>query len=481
MAIYQLLALIIFADVIVTNGFLQNRRISISHPNMQIRDFQSLLRLHMKEQLSFGDIIRKKALLSFANIAISSVYFLNPEYSFADSGNLFKEVWNIINDNYYDDTFNGQGQSSWMRQRDTYLNTINKGGDEKASIIELIGKLGDKYSRILDKEKFESIWKYDAIGIGALLQSEPGKFMTVASQPIKGSSSYNIGLTLGDIVYNINGESTDQMAALTLLDKMSNDDRDYIDIEYGVSSSPQNKMKATLKRSIEKSTDPVTFKELLVPSSLDRSVDSKTKVGYIKLSEFNSKAVEKTANAIKSLSSNQVEYLILDLLGNTGGGFQFALNIGGMFMDDKVMAIAKGKLNEQNVFKSSYSQGVLWNKPLIILTDELSASASEVLAGGLHDNCRAVIVGQNSFGKGKIQAVFGLSDGEGLTLTVAQYVTPKGTIIQSKGLTPDVQIPLNNAYFNYVLNSVGLVTQPKFDGIDFSRIQELLKICKPAN
>ena len=131
------------------------------------------------------------------------------------------------------------------------------------------------------------------------------------------------------------------------------------------------------------------------------------------------------------------------------------------------MVTAVSRNDEKSAFPSSYTDGVLTDLPLVVWMDELSASASEVLAGGLHDNCRAIVVGSNSFGKGKIQAVFGLSDGEGLTMTVAQYVTPRGTIIQSKGIRPDIPIPTVNAYVSYV--GGGIFSEPDLTKLDLSK------------
>jgi carboxyl-terminal processing protease len=201
-----------------------------------------------------------------------------------------------------------------------------------------------------------------------------------------------------------------------------------------------------------------------------------SKVGYISLGDFNVEAVPGLREALKSVQAKaDVNAIVLDIRGNTGGGFQFALNIGGMFMDNKEMATAKGgKDLNANVFRTSYPDGVLTTKPLILLVDGLSASASEVLAGGLHDNCRAVIIGSKTFGKGKIQAVFGLQDGEGLTMTVAQYVTPRGTVIQSKGLQPDIPLDTTNPFIAHL---TGALSKPDLNKVDFKKAEEITKAC----
>ena len=149
-----------------------------------------------------------------------------------------------------------------------------------------------------------------------------------------------------------------------------------------------------------------------------------------------------------------------------------------MFMGDKPMVTAEGKGGDSTKFRTSYPEGQLTSKPLVVLTDGLSASASEVLVGGLKDNCRAVSAGANTFGKGKIQAVFGLTNGEGLIMTVAQYVTPKGTVIQSRGIAPDIAGPAGNAYLNLALSATPVTRTPDLETIDFTKAQEILKTCR---
>lgn len=267
------------------------------------------------------------------------------------------------------------------------------------------------------------------------------------------------------------------MTAIQVLDMMSNDESKTVEIEFArpsgssTGSSQLEKKKVVLNRSTQKAANPVSYSV--------ESLSNGSPIGYVRLSEFNAEAVNGLRAALTELKLKDVQEVVLDLRGNTGGGFQFALNIGGMFMDDKVMVTAMGKNSEKNVFKSSYIDGVIYDKPLVLLTDGLSASASEVLAGGLHDNCRAVLAGTTTFGKGKIQAVFGLADGEGMTMTVAQYVTPRGTIIQSRGLEPDIPLAGQNTYLNLVVGPS--ITKPDFKTFDFKIADEKLTLCKANN
>lgn len=379
---------------------------------------------------------------------------------------VFNEVWGIVNENFVDSTYNGK---DWKSVKDEYVRELEKGADEHDVTKKMLALLGDKYTRLLDKAYFESLWKYDAIGVGLLFQSDPNKEMMVASPPVGGSSAAKAGFQKSDIIYSINGLPTDKMTAMSLLDMMSNDKSSTVTFEYNHADDPKSsKLTTTLQRTTEKAVNPVQY-------NVQKVKEGKA-VGYIRLSEFNAEAVPGLRQALVDLKTQNVDDVVLDLRGNTGGGFQFALNIGGMFMDSKEMVTAMGRGDEKNIFKTSYPDGVLSDKPLVLLTDGLSASASEVLAGGLHDNCRAVVAGATTFGKGKIQAVFGLANGEGLTMTVAQYVTPRGTIIQSKGIQPDLPVDTMNPY-------VALLTGPSLnkadlDKIDFSKAEELLAICK---
>ena len=383
---------------------------------------------------------------------------------------VFNEVWTVVQQNFVDNTFNG---NNWDDVKRDYTEKIRQGANEGEITKKMLGLLGDKYTRLLDKAYFESIWKYDAIGVGLLFQSDPkmGNQMMIASPPLSGSSSFKAGFKKGDLIFAINGAPTDKMSAMQLLDMMSNDEQPTVTIDFSHADSSGKaqgeRSTISLLRSTERAVNPVKF--------TSQKLKNGKSVGYVRLGEFNAQAVPGIREALVSLNKLDVDEILLDLRGNTGGGFQFALNIGGMFMDNKDMVTALGRGDEKSVFKTSYPEGVLYEKPLVLLTDGLSASASEVLAGGLHDNCRATITGSTTFGKGKIQAVFGLADGEGLTMTVAQYVTPRGTIIQSKGLQPDLPLPTLNPYLAMVAGPA--LTKVDLESIDFDRSESILKAC----
>jgi carboxyl-terminal processing protease len=143
------------------------------------------------------------------------------------------------------------------------------------------------------------------------------------------------------------------------------------------------------------------------------------------------------------LKSQGANAFVIDLRSNPGGAFQSAVDVASLFMENKVATYFVDGNNVKTPFTTS-SKNVVVDEvdPIVIWIDRGSASASEVFAGAMHDNCRAVVMGDRSFGKGLIQSVFGLENGSGLVLTVAQYITPNGSVIQGSGISPDIQAKL---------------------------------------
>ena len=207
---------------------------------------------------------------------------------------LFNEVWNIVNTNYYDSTYNN---NNWENIKKDNIELLLNGNNEEKVTQKMLSVLGDKYSRLLSKQLYESLWKYDAIGVGLLFQSEPGKNMYVSAPPISGSTGAKADIRKGDIIYTINGISTDGMTAIDLLDQMSNDNTDIITIDIGRIDEITkiiNRKSITLKRSKQSAQNPVKY--------LTKRLNDGKLAGYIKLSEFNSESVPELKKAILDLN-----------------------------------------------------------------------------------------------------------------------------------------------------------------------------------
>jgi carboxyl-terminal processing protease len=175
-----------------------------------------------------------------------------------------------------------------------------------------------------------------------------------------------------------------------------------------------------------------------------KSVKSKVlegNIGYVKLSQFQEQTADDLAAAIKQLNDAKVTSLILDLRNDPGGLLNSAIDVTSQFLPKgKLVVYTKTKTGEKSEFYTSGDDS--FTPPMIVLVNQGSASASEIVAGALKDWNRAVVLGTQTFGKGSVQTVIPLSGGAGLRLTTAKYYTPKGTSIQNTGITPDIVVKI---------------------------------------
>lgn len=356
------------------------------------------------------------------------------------------EVWTLVSKYYVDNTYNSQ---DWYKVRDAYESRLiiqpdGSYDDEEAMKLAtaMVRSLGDKYSRILDREAYARIQKFDLIGVGATLMPDQDKRIMVGAPPIKGSEAEKAGIKYGDYIVAVNGVETAGRTAFDIIDQIAeNPNADVVTMTV-LTQGPNDikgegyKRDVVMKRQFIQVSNPVVYK-------ISERRNDGTVVGYIRISEFNSLVKSKLEEAINNLKAEGANAFVMDLRGNPGGAFQSAVEIAGLFLDGKVATNVVDANQIEMPFLTTKGKSLLDDAvPLVIWLDGRSASASEVLAGALHDQCRAIVMGSNSFGKGLIQAVYGLKNGSGLVLTVARYVTPAGTDIQGKGITPDIEAKL---------------------------------------
>jgi carboxyl-terminal processing protease len=261
-------------------------------------------------------------------------------------------------------------------------------------------------------------------GLGVYVVETEGGKITIVS-PIQGTPAARTGLKNGDIITRIDGQSTYGM---------SQDDAVQL-----MRGEPGTQLTLSVFRTdLNQEFDFTIIREIInVPSVEDKIVSTDPLLGYIKLNQFDAHSAEEMAASINKMEAQNAKGLILDLRDNGGGEFDAALAIADLFLGDTAVVSVKDAKGQETIHKANAGGD---NTPLIVLVNKNSASASEILAGALQDNGRAILVGEKTFGKGVVQTLFPLPDGGALKLTTQKYFTPKGTDINAIGINPDYVI-----------------------------------------
>ena len=342
------------------------------------------------------------------------------------------QVWQIVYRDYLDST----GQYSperWTSLRRDLLNKNYAGTDESYEAIRgMLARLDDPYTRFLDPKEFKQMQidtsgELTGVGIQITLDKDTKEIVVVS--PIEGTPASKAGVQPKDVIVSIDGESTKGMTT-----------EDAVKLIRGQEGS---EVTLGLRRKGEVVTVPLKRARIeinAVESRLNTGSDG-TKVGYIRLKQFNAKASREMRTAIRELEKQGAQGFVLDLRSNPGGLLEASVDIARQWLDEGTIVSTKTRDGIQDVRRATGS--AVTDRPVVVLVNEGSASASEILSGALQDNNRAVLVGQKTFGKGLVQSVRGLSDGSGLTVTIAKYLTPKGTDIHKNGIRPDVPVELS--------------------------------------
>lgn len=344
---------------------------------------------------------------------------------------LIDEVWQLIDRNYVDGSFN---QVDWRAVRQEYLGRAYSDREEAYDAIrEMLEKLGDPYTRFMDPEEFRNMQidtSGELTGVGIqLAQDEETKELIVVA-PIEDTPAFQAGIQSKDVIVSIDGQSTEGMDTNTAVGLI----RGQVGTEVQLTiRRGDREMDFTLARALIE-LHPVRY-------STQTESDG-TKVGYIRLTQFSANAADEMREAIQALETQGVEGYVLDLRINPGGLLYASIDIARMWINEGLIV---STVDRQGVSEQEAANGTaLTDKPLVVLVDGGSASASEILSGALKDNERATLVGSKTFGKGLVQSVRGLGDGSGLAVTVAKYLTPNGTDINHQGIAPDIDVELND-------------------------------------
>jgi len=334
---------------------------------------------------------------------------------------LFDDSWAIIKRNYYDPKLNEQ---NWKRWKEHYNGKIKTDEDANVAINTMLESLNDPYSKYLDKENYaQQNTSIDSkiTGVGINIASVSGKTLVISV--IEGSPAEKAGVKAGDIIFKVDGKDISGM-------KIS-------DVVSVVRGEIGTKVKLTIlrkKQVIIKTVPRDEIKIKTVKSSIYKNIgyiQIMTFIGNTTPSEFIT-AVEKTDKA---------EGLIIDLRGNTGGLLPNAVFIANMFINKGTLVSIVGRNGYKQDINAQSTDYVI-EKPMLVLVDGGSASASEILSGALKDYHRAKLIGTKTYGKGMVQRIIPMPNETGINLTTAIYLTPMGHNINKKGIEPDIKVEL---------------------------------------
>jgi carboxyl-terminal processing protease len=344
------------------------------------------------------------------------------------------QTWQIVFRDYLD--INGKyTPEKWRNLRRQVLSKSYGSTKESYEAIRgMLASLDDPYTRFLDPREFKEMQidtsgELSGVGIQLSLDKETKELVVVS--PIEGSPASRAGVMPKDVIVSIDGKSTKGMST-----------EDAVKLIRGQAGST---VTLTLRRDGKLVDTPLVRARIelhAVDSQVNTTPDG-TKIGYIRLKQFNANAAKDMAAALKELEGKNVQGYVLDLRSNPGGLLMASIAIARQWLDEGVIVSTKTRDGIQDTKRANGRS--LTQKPLVVLVNEGSASASEILSGALQDNHRAVVVGEKTFGKGLVQSVRGLSDGSGMTVTIAKYLTPNGRDIHKHGIDPDVRAKLSAA------------------------------------
>jgi carboxyl-terminal processing protease len=367
-------------------------------------------------------------------ISIAFGWLAPPASALTDEQRFLAEVWRVVDRAYVDDSFNHQ---NWWAVRQKILRQPLENREQTyAAAQQMIATLDDPFTRLLKPEQYRSLQssasgELTGVGLQISLDPQTGKLRVIA--PIAGSPADRAGIQPADTIVQIDGMATNGLSLDDAAERMR--------------GPIGSRVRLTLERNGGESSDLEVVRDRIAlnPVVADLRMQPKpdgtpVKIGYVRLSQFNANATTEVARAISRLEAQGAERYILDLRNNPGGLLQAGIEIARLWIDQGTIVHT---VNRQGTMGSFEATGqALTADPLVVLVNQGTASASEILAGALKDNGRATIVGEKTFGKGLIQSLFNLSDGSGLAVTVARYETPAHHNINKLGIIPDRTIAL---------------------------------------
>ncbi len=351
--------------------------------------------------------------------------------------NNYKEVidhvWQIV----YRDFLDSSGKferSNWINLRKEFLAKKYSDNNEAYDAIrDMLSNLDDPYTRFLDPKEFNQMridTSGELTGVGIQIAKDKESDSIIIISPIEGTPAYEAGIKAKDKILSIDNVSTKGLNIEDAVKLIRG--RRGTKVKLEILRNGNSFYKSLLRERIEIKS---------VTSKINETKDGLL-IGYVRLKQFNANASREMKDILKDLEIKKVSGYVLDLRSNPGGLLESSIDISRQFIDKGIIV---STLSKDGLRETKRGNGkALTKKPLIVLVNEGSASASEIVSGAIRDNNRGKLVGKKTFGKGLVQSMRTLVDGSGLTVTVAKYLTPNGTDINKFGITPDIEVKMNS-------------------------------------
>ncbi len=341
---------------------------------------------------------------------------------------LYNEAWRIVSRSYLDESFN---DNNWwnVRQKTLRSNPLESRDETYGAIQKSLALLGDPFTRLMRPEQYRNLkvttsGELTGVGLQVAQDADSGEIVVIA--PVQGSPAEAAGIVPRDRILQIDNALTTTLTLDDAANRMRGETGSSVRLQIQHEENPPQEIKLVRERI---SLNPVS-------SELKKTTAGK--VGYIRLNQFNANATVDFELALKNLQKQEADAYVVDLRNNPGGLLQAGIAIARMWINDGAIVYTANRQGILDSFQATNT--ALSDKPLVVLVNAGTASASEILAGALQDSGRAELVGTKTFGKGLIQSLFELSDGSGMAVTVAKYETPDHHDINKLGIQPNLTI-----------------------------------------
>lgn len=349
----------------------------------------------------------------------------SPAAALSDAQQIVVEAWRLVNQSYVDPQRFEAVHWKRLRQK-TLERPISTSVDAYDAIDTMLAPLGDPYTRLLRPVDYGSLMantKGTVSGVGLQLALRSADERIVVIAPLEGSPAAEAGIVSGTAVLAVNGIDTGALGLEGTANDLRGQDGSRVLV---LLQEPDGRRRELELQRRQVNLQPVRSKTIRHQGHL---------LGYLRITQFSEPVPEQVRLALQGSDFAHIEGLILDLRNNSGGLVNAGVAVANALLDRQPIVETESRDGIRTPLQASAGQ--LYGGPMLTLVNGGTASASEILAGALQDNCRSALLGGRTFGKGLIQTLIPLGDGSGLAVTVARYLTPSGRDIQNLGIEPD--------------------------------------------